>query len=404
MKLLFLVDMVFKDKPGGSRVVARELARGLAQRGHEITLLAARATPQAPDVEEQDGIRIVRYEAGSNPVSFVRQGRRACAKLQAEHGFDLVHVHFAYSAVGPLQALGLRVPRLRFFHGAWDEEGWIEDQTHLQSLSRIQAPKRQILQLKSRLKRAVRRQIEIRNLHQKQKVVVLSEFMRGEANVRGVLPEDVHLIPGGTDVKRFLPAADPKAIRAALGLPPDCRLLLSVRRLAKRMGLDNLIQAMPAVLARYPDALLLIGGQGPEQKSLAKMIQDLKIEAHVRLLGFIPDDQLVQYYQAADVFVLPTVALEGFGLVTTEALACGLPVIGTPVGATPEILGGLEPRLITRGSAPQNLSEAIIGYFAEDWARALTRERLRRYVLDNYTWDAHVSAVEAVSLALVHQL
>src|SRR5207249_11624167 len=65
-------------------------------------------------------------------------------------------------------------------------------------------------------------------------------------------------------------------------------------------------------------------------------------------LGFIPDETLPSYYHAADVFVLPTRELEGFGLVTVEALACGTPVLGTPVGATPEVLSGLEDRKSTR--------------------------------------------------------
>ena len=114
------------------------------------------------------------------------------------------------------------------------------------------------------------------------------------------------------------------------------------------------------------------------------------------MLGFIPDTDLPTYYQAADLFVLPTLALEGFGLVTTEALSSGLPVIGTPAGATPEILGHLDPRLIAPGTTPDDLAKAILGFFEGDWAGSLTPERLHAYVAEHYTWDKHIIATEAV--------
>ena len=74
MRLLFLADAVFEDIPGGSRVVARELARGLAGRGHEVTFLVARHGPDAPEDERHDGIRIVRYEGAGRAGAFVRAG------------------------------------------------------------------------------------------------------------------------------------------------------------------------------------------------------------------------------------------------------------------------------------------------------------------------------------------
>src|SRR5207249_11052699 len=86
-------------------------------------------------------------------------------------------------------------------------------------------------------------------------------------------------------------------------------------------------------------------------------------------LGFIPDETLPSYYHAADVFVLPTRELEGFGLVTVEALACGTPVLGTPVGATPEVLSGLDASLVFRGISAEIMAEDLLR-FLETLARA----------------------------------
>ena len=220
----------------------------------------------------------------------------------------------------------------------------------------------------------------------------------------GVGADQMQMVPGGTDTNAFhvLPAqnAGKVAVRRKLGLPVNGQILLSVRRLTPRMGLDRLVQAMPEIVARCPEACLVIGGTGPEEAHLRHLIEALSLGAHVRLAGFIPPEKLVSYYQAADVFVLPTLALEGFGLVTTEALSCGLAVIGTPIGATPEILMPLERRLVARSTQPHCLAEAVVGYLQGAWREALTPEHLHDYVLQNYSWERHVARTEQVYLDL----
>lgn len=392
LRVLMLADAHFDDLPGGSRVVARELARELVLRGHEVTFLVARHALGTPDDCIQDGARIVRYSGAGTPLAFLRQGRRACAKLWAEKPFDIVHTHFAYAALGPLRAVPRAIPHLRSFYGPWDEEGWIAD-----------AQKRQhrLGLVKERVKRCLRHAVEGANLKRGQGVVVLSEHSRCEVLSFGYSSKDLHLTAGGADVERFRPAESRAQVRRVLGLPADRTLLLSVRRLAPRMGLDNLIKAMPAIVARRPDALLLIGGKGPEREYLQQLIEQNGLQNYVQLLGFIADEALAGYNQAADLFVLPTLALEGFGLVTPEALACGTPVVGTPVGATPEILSLLDPRLIADGVEPAALARAVLGFLEGDWGAALTPARLHRFVRDHYTWKRHADAVESLYYALV---
>ncbi len=387
MRVLFLTDAVFEDLPGGSRVVARELAEVLARRGHEVTFLVPRQGPGAPDDERHGSIRVVRYAGAGQGWGFVRAGQAACARLWAEGPFDVAHTHFAYAAVGPLRAVPRGVPRVRSFYGPWDREGWVEDNG-----AALHGPRR----IPALVKRFLRRRIEAANLRGSRAVIVLSEQSRAEVREFGYPTDRVRLAPGGVDLNRFTPAADNLAIRRVLALPEDRCILLSVRRLMARMGLDRLVEAMPTVVASRPDVLLLIGGQGPERERLERRIFESGMQDNVRLVGFIPDDALAAYYQAADLFVLPTVALEGFGLVTVEALACGTPVIGTPVGATPEILRGLDTRLIAQDATPAGLARSILGFLDGDWTSALTRGRLRGFVEDHYTWERHAEAVEAV--------
>ncbi len=389
MRVLFLDDAVFADVPGGSRMVAWELARILVQFGHDVTFLVPHHRTDTPDEDWVDGIQIVRYPGAGKAFQFVRHGREACARLWARGAYDIVHTHFAYAALGPLQAVPVDVARVRSFYGPWNEEGWVEDRADLEQRRADPLWKRLLRTVRNHGMRFLRRRIEARSLRCSRAVIVLSEQSRQEVHAFGETRTSLVKIPGGVDLARFVPAADRSAVRRTLGLPGDRRILLSVRRLTPRMGLDNLIEAMPTVLAQYPDTLLLIGGKGPEHARLAELIAQRGLQNSVTLLGFISHDQLASYYQAANAFVLPTVTLEGFGLVTVESLACGTPVIGTPIGATPEILEALEPRLLAQSAKPDALAKAILSFFGGEWGHALTPARLHRFVQERYSWDKH---------------
>jgi glycosyltransferase involved in cell wall biosynthesis len=110
----------------------------------------------------------------------------------------------------------------------------------------------------------------------------------------------------------------------------------------------------------------------------------------VRFVGRVAEDELLDWYRAADLFVLPTVAYEGFGMVTVKALASGTPVVGTPAGATPELLEPLDQRLVARGSDPDSLAAAIreaLAFIGDDF-----RTRCREYPLARFDWS-HVNEV-----------
>jgi glycosyltransferase involved in cell wall biosynthesis len=114
------------------------------------------------------------------------------------------------------------------------------------------------------------------------------------------------------------------------------------------------------------------------------------------MIGFVADEDLATLYASADLFVLPTLTLEGFGLVTVEALACGTPVIGTPVGATPEILTLLDPRLVAADTTPTGLTNAVIGFLHGSWSQHLTPDRVSKFVHERYDWNTHVDRTEQI--------
>ncbi len=104
---------------------------------------------------------------------------------------------------------------------------------------------------------------------------------------------------------------------------------------------------MSTIRASVPDALLVVAGAGSERERLEARTKTLGLAHAVRFQGFIPDETLPAAYAAADLNVLPSIALEGFGLTAVEALAAGTPSIVTPIGGMPEIVTPLSRRLVS---------------------------------------------------------
>ena len=236
-------------------------------------------------------------------------------------------------------------------------------------------------------------------LRRSARVQVLSDFSASLLWKLYRLPaERLVKISGGVDVEHFQPAPDRREVRAALGLPLDRPIALTVRNLEARMGLDRLIEAMATLVRHVPDVLLLIGGSGSQRAALDALVRARGLDKHVTFLGFIPEGDLPRHYQAADVFVLPTRELEGFGLVTAEALACGTPVLGTPVGATPELLEPLDAGLVFRDATAAAMAEDLAALLtrlaADPAAAARLRTACRTYAEAQFGWEHVVDDLE----------
>lgn len=169
----------------------------------------------------------------------------------------------------------------------------------------------------------------------------------------------IRVVAGAVNLDRFHLPRSKHATRQSLGWPTDRFILVAVRRLVPRMGLENLVRAISLVRGRHPDVLLYIAGKGTLAASLQALIVELGVQQNIILLGFVPEDMLVSLYQAADLNVVPTLELEGFGLVVAESLAAGTPALVTPVGGLPEIVSGLSPGLITPSSTLEDLAASL---------------------------------------------
>jgi glycosyltransferase involved in cell wall biosynthesis len=117
------------------------------------------------------------------------------------------------------------------------------------------------------------------------------------------------------------------------------------------MGIDILIRAAGRLAANGLRFVVAIGGAGVERKALESLRSELGLEEQVHFLGRVPDADLPELLRAADLIVVPSRSMEGFGISTIEGLACGTPVIATDSGASPEILGPIDPALLVPADA-----------------------------------------------------
>ena len=291
--------------------------------------------------------------------------RKQVKSTVSTHSFDLVASHFALYTFPVLNQVR-SLPHVIHFHGPWASESAVEGESCA------------IIRAKKMLERFVYRRGT--------RFIVLSlAFKNILASKYQIPPSAIHVVPGGVAVDRFDTSMSPDAARERLGWPTDRPILLTVRRLARRMGLETLIDAMPAIIERVPDALLLIAGDGPLKSDLNDRITAHNIERHARLLGFVPDDDLPYAYRAADVSVVPTRSLEGFGLTTIESLAAGTPVFVTPRGGLPEVVKDLDPALILEDSKASSLA-ARLGDALSGRLSLPSPATCQAYTRDRYAW------------------
>jgi glycosyltransferase involved in cell wall biosynthesis len=214
---------------------------------------------------------------------------------------DVVSSHFAlYTFPGLDVTRG--IPQVSHFQGPWADESHVEGADSIGQ----------------RTKRMLEQRVYARS----SRLIVLSEAFGQILTTRYNIPaERVRVVPGCVDVDQFsLPLSRTDA-RRRLQLPQDRPIVLAVRRLVRRMGLEDLIEAIKRVKAKQPDVLLLIAGKGRLADELQGRITEAGLDDNVRLLGFVADRHLASLYRAADISIVPTVALEGFGLITVESLA-----------------------------------------------------------------------------------
>ena len=202
----------------------------------------------------------------------------------------------------------------------------------------------------------------------------------------------IEVIPNGVDLERFK-VKNGLLRRSSLGYEgreklkiADKNIIITVSRLVEKNGIGDLIEAMAIVISEIPDAKLMIIGKGPLEKSLRLKVKILKLEDGIKFLGEISNDSIFEYLAEASVFVRPSLS-EGLGTAFIEAMAAGLPIIGTLVGGIPDFLKDGETGLFCKVADPKDLAEKITRLLKDEQLREKIINNAKTLVVQKYDWN-----------------
>jgi phosphatidylinositol alpha-1,6-mannosyltransferase len=370
MPALVLTE-IFPPRIGGSGRWFWEIYRRLPREDYVI------AAGQAPGHEEFDRTHTLRVER--IPLFLPEWGVRSLAGLQGYwRSFRAVaailpryridHVHCGRCLpegwIAWLLKLRYGLPYLCYMHG--EETALTSSREHELMIRRVLAGAELIV--------ANSRNTE-RMLHQRW----------------GVPPGKVRLLYPGVDGARFVPGEWDGRVRDRLGWR-DRRVVLTVGRLQRRKGHDQLILALDYVRKTVPDVLYAIAGAGEEYRRLAELVTARNLRSHVCFLGEVDDATLVECYQQCDLFVLPNRDddrdIEGFGIVLLEAQACGKPVVAGASGGTYEAMLIPHTGRVVDCRGPEQLAALLIELLSQPQLLARMGRAARPWVIERFDWSS----------------
>ena len=198
-------------------------------------------------------------------------------------------------------------------------------------------------------------------------------------------------IAPGIDIEHFSPSEVDLTLIEKYRLE-NRRVIVSVGRLVHRKGQDKLIEALPAILKRYPNTVLLLVGEGPIKSMLEKLIRHHGLENNVIFTGRIQFNDLPKYIQLGEIFAMPSrdrffgLEVEGLGIVYLEASACGVPVIVGRSGGAPDAVIENQTGLIVDGTNSNEISDAVCKLLADPKLAKQMGQNGRNWVIDNWQW------------------
>jgi len=373
MPRICLVTHFFPPHIGGIEKVSYEQSKRLTEAGYEIDVLTSKTKGQ--NKHPAKGIRVFTYPSLKVPESFgvpypILTVDAYKKFAQVIKNCDLVHAHghvYMSSYLAGKIAKKYKKPFIVTQHNTFiDYKSWLNTLEHLND----EIIGKAVLKCADRI------------------FTVSKETMKYVLRL-GADKAKTSVMYNGVDTN-FFHSAKKGDSRKKLGLPQNRKIIFSVRRLVYKNGLDTLIESAHLVARDNPDILFVVAGKGPSRKLIEDSIKELGIEDNIKLTGFVPDELLPVYYNAADYFVLPSASGEGLPLVLFEAMACGLPVIATRVGGTPEIINHMKNGVIVPPRNPKAIAEVLSKLLAKEKLGKKIGEEAKKKIQKRFSWEENV--------------
>lgn len=218
------------------------------------------------------------------------------------------------------------------------------------------------------------------------RIIAVSESAK--AFIEHFTSSPISVIPNGVDTERFHPEEDKEELKEKFGIKGN--VILYVGRMSFRKGPHVLLNAFSSI----PDATLVMVGSGEMLPFLRAQAKMLGIEKRVIFTGYVDEERLSEIYRMADIFVLPSITSEAFGVVLLEAMASGVPVIASDTGGIREILAESGAGLLVTPENELELRKAIKKLLKSPNLRERYAERGRELAERKYSWEVIVPRIE----------
>lgn len=384
MDILFLLNLFRPVDFGGSRY-PWEVTRRLAQR-HRVRVVTPRLGGPLPGPTDA---QLSHYPISrrtpletflTNAVS-----SRIAVSGEIRHGAPDAVVLSSYDvAYGLLAIARPMVPSVFIYHSSF-HSAFVEGLAG-SSVAR-RAAHRTLRRFMAHVERLV--------FERSDRIVAVSPFSRSEIVARlGRDDPKVSVVPTGVDAELFSPG-DQRDARDRVGLTSDGRVLLTVGRLTPVKRYDRAIEALALLRREDPGLQLVIVGTGPSESELRALAASRGLAEHVRFEGFADGERLRDLYRSADL-VLCTSEFENWSLALLEALACGIPAVGTPRGGIPELLALVADDLVAADTSADSIAAVARRLLRDGSRRRDVGAAARALAATRFSWERSVAQLESV--------
>jgi glycosyltransferase involved in cell wall biosynthesis len=355
-KQILILSCFYKPFGGGAEVYIEEIVKKL-KNDYDFIILTSRISRKFPRHEEKDGVRIIRIGIGCYFDKYLYPIVAFFKIFSIEK--DLIHAvmeSYAGLALLSYRIIDRNTPAL----------------LTLQS-GRVRMPK-----------------FLFKKIHQApDKIQAISKYLAQRAKNFGA--KNIEVIPNGINLEQFNPALRDK----------QKHKIICVAHLRRVKGIRYLISAMPKILEKFPDAKLILIGEGPEKKDLESRIKNQELRDAVELKGKLSQEQVMGELSEAEVFVLPSL-FEGQGIAILEAQASNVPVIASDIGGIPDIVEDEKTGILVEPKNSEQIAGAIIKIFLyPNLAKVLAQNALQE--VQQYDWQNIAQEINKIYQQLLKQ-
>ena len=366
---------------GGLGVHVTELAAGLHRRGHELHVI----TRRKEDQNHYDGIDGVHYHRVDHGLSenFVECMDDMCKAMAHRFHevtsmigkFEIVHAHDWLAANAMKYVMdGFGTPGVITMHSTeYGRDGnvffdgfarWVRD-------------------------------AEAAGCHNASIVIAVSHFLADELrNIYQVPQDKIHVVPNGVNYRAFDGVINPAEVKGHYGIAPMAPTIFAPGRMTVQKGMDMLVEAVPMVLASYPEARFIISGEGPEKDAVVRRAYEVGAAGAIVFLGHVPRWQYIDLMRTCDILAVPS-RNEPFGIVVLEGWAAGKPVVATTSGGPREFVWHDVNGFLV-DATPSGIAHGIGSLLADHEHCRKLGANGRRAVEEKFNWDTVAAYTEGV--------